>query len=85
MYLFALLKYSSAITTLPTNVRTRASIPCTTPAARGRRTRCSPGGPAASLAAACCSVSPCQQDGTLSFTTVTGALARPLFTPVNHR
>lgn len=39
--------------------------PCTTPAARGQRTRCSPAGPAASPAAACCSASPCQQDRTL--------------------
>lgn len=39
------------------------SAPCTTPAARGPRTRCSPGGLAASPAAACCSVSPCQRDG----------------------
>ena len=36
-------------------------VPCTTPGAHDQRTRCSPGGPAASLAAACCSVSPWQR------------------------
>lgn len=42
-------------------------VPCTTPAARGRRTLYSPVGPAASLAAACCFVSPWQRDGMLGF------------------
>lgn len=61
-----LLKYSSAIT-MNFSDCICVHIPCTTPAARGRRTQYSPGGPAASLAAACCSVSPWQRDRTLGF------------------
>lgn len=62
-------------------------VPCTTPAARGQRTRCSPAGPAASLAAACCSVSPCQRDrtlGSLRDSSDDRPIARPPFTPAGR-
>lgn len=64
-----------------------ASLPCTTPAARGRRTRCSPAGPAASPAAACCSASPCRRDrthGCLGDSSDDRPIARPPFTPASQ-